>query len=147
MRAPRRLLTPHRTLSSRRGENALGALGAGGVALLLLLALVCYIAFAWFPSWWDYMAMREITVTVARRFSEHSEVEKSKVEFASQLRAKDVSEEISPEVCDFVESGDTLTLHCAWTSYAYYPGTEYYKAFAANITANVVGAEGSYGPA
>lgn len=123
----------------RSGESAMGAVG--GLFLAVILA-VSYIAWAWFPTYWDWMAVKEISTTVVRDWTNHENLDKAKARFESELRRKDVSTDITPDVCKFIDRKGAYELECSWTSYAYYPGTSYYKAWDCWVKSNFDGAEG-----
>ncbi|RME26621.1 MAG: hypothetical protein D6798_06325 [Deltaproteobacteria bacterium] len=132
-----------RFAGSRRGDAPIGAVSA---ILLVLLLLGAYVIYAWFPGWWDYMAVREIAQTTVRDWGNHAQKKRAVARFEAELKRKEVSLEITPEVCDFIEEGDQYAVKCEWTHYAYYPGTDYYKAFDAYVYATADDVEARYTP-
>ncbi len=128
---------------SRRGEGAIGGVAA---VLLVLLAAAAYVVYAWFPVYWDFMAVKEISLTTVRDWSNHNSEKKAKARFAAELKRKDVSVDITPDVCKFIDRKGVYELECNWTMYAYYPGTSYYKAFDAWVHATHDAAQGDLSP-
>lgn len=144
--SPRRARAATRTLRARahrRGENAMGAVGGLFVAVVVA---VCYLAWSWFPAYWDYMAMKEIAQTTVRDWTNHENVEKAKARLEAELKRKDVSSDVTLQACNFVDKKGAYELQCAWTTYAYYPGTSYYKAFDGWVNATFSDTEGGFGP-
>lgn len=126
----------------RRGEGAMGFVG--GVFLLIVVA-AAYLAWAWFPAYWDWMAMKEIATTVVRDWTNHENEDRARQRLTAELRRKDVSDDVSVEDCTFSDNKGKYEVECSWTAYAYYPGTSYYKTFDAWVWSNFDGAEGSFG--
>jgi len=120
----------------RRGEGGIGAVAA---VSLILLALVGYVAMAWVPVWFDFLAAREICSTVVLDWENHQELRQAQGRFQEEHRRKGISDDLTLDDCQFVDKINEYEVDCDWTQYAYYPGTDYYKAFPLSVHVRLEG--------
>ena len=81
-----------------------------------------------------------------RDWYNHTKKDRAIARFEADLKRKEVSLDISPEVCEFIDNDGEYSVKCQWTHYAYYPGTNYYKAFDAYVFATADDVQASYTP-
>lgn len=111
--------------TSRRGDSAIGGVAVLGI---LVLAAAAYLGFTFAPVWFDYLAMKEIGGTVVLDWSNHENQDQARARLNHELERKGVSKDLSEKHCRFIDKASAYEVDCAWTQYAYYPGTDYYKA-------------------
>ena len=121
---------PSLSLQRRRvrgGDSTID--GVGGIGLVLLI-IAAYLAWSWVPVWIDQMAVREIASNALLEWADDRDLSRAKAHFLYQLEHKGVSDDPDVSDCRFTgRSEGDYRVDCAWTRYAYYPGTDYYKAF------------------
>jgi hypothetical protein len=116
----------HRPLAtSRRGDSAIGGVAVVGI---LLMAAAAYLGFTFAPVWFDYLAVKEIGGTVVLDWVNHESEDQARARLLTELERKGVSKDLDEKKCRFIDKAAAYEVDCAWTQYAYYPGTDYYKA-------------------
>lgn len=114
-----------RPSTSRRGDSAIGGVAVLG---LLIMAAGAYLGFTFAPVWFDYLAMKEIGGTVVLDWGNHENEDQARTRLNQELERKGVSQDVSEKSCRFIDKSAAYEVDCVWTQYAYYPGTDYYKA-------------------
>ncbi len=111
-------------MASRTGRISLFSF-----VLILLIAGTVVMSQRFFPYYWDFWQMKEITKTTARTWKILGrQVADDKL--ATMIEDRGLSEYLDSSFCDMVDRSRGVYVHCSWEVDVYYPFSEKIKTLA-----------------
>ena len=111
-------------MTSRRGGISLFSL-----FLILILVAGVMLVHRFGPYYWDFWQMKEITKTTVRTWKIVGR-QAGEDKLVAMIDDKGLAEYIDPAFCDFIDTRNTIRVHCSWEVDVYYPFSENIRTLA-----------------